>query len=675
LPESSELSLPRLGEVLVDKTTNMDYQVWDTNPAGIQDEPIGELCVCLAILLLVLGLHAYACLRCRLDRSFAWSYATADEKPWLTRMMIQVGLNLLGIYGLSLLLLHDFPGFHMEPVSFKIIVVAAQVLLVVLSAVVALRSAVRRKRADAPNNIAKGGSGEAKSRETEAEHEWEKDVHWAISWAALAGSALFTVLVDCIWWRWFGPPAEEPGVRTFFWYRSAYLLSGASPTLPLLLLGTALALWLRSRLAKLVFYGYRIPKLPSVGTEFRCPCDDSMRDLNRLLGSPMWEWDKNGTFLWNEKKLQVALTSFALVGGVLMITRQLGPHSLAWSWFDGLVDVLAFTVAVGTVHNLLVSLLAWRMLQGECLVPLRQSQLRWGFNWIRGFSWRRLCTSPEGFTAEAEFEYVIRNVQADSRGKMADRESEVRANFAALLECYGSHDRAMQCEADCESGWEWLTSPIRWIRTSAWRARRSADWAEKLASRSSTLYRALAQESNDRLDSLSVFWQSDVGPVTGRDAARGLHNGGTPMELNEPERSKALQRIADEEFVAMVYLTYIRSVLVQIRNRVATSAMLYVLLLWALSGYVWMNRHGILLQMCALLVVLAAVAVTIYSQLHRDDILSRTTETATGKLDGEFFTKVLSVVGIPALTLLATQFPEFSNAIFSWLVPGLSNVR
>ena len=112
-----------------------------------------------------------------------------------------------------------------------------------------------------------------------------------------------------------------------------------------------------------------------------------------------------------------------------------------------------------------------------------------------------------------------------------------------------------------------------------------------------------------------------------------------------------------------------------IRNRIGTSAGLYILLLWALTGYPWMNRHGILLQMSALLGLLAIITIVIYSEMQRDEILSRTTETTTGKIDSAFFLKILSVVGIPALSLVASQFPEFSNAIFSWLMPGLTTVR
>ena len=98
-------------------------------------------------------------------------------------------------------------------------------------------------------------------------------------------------------------------------------------------------------------------------------------------------------------------------------------------------------------------------------------------------------------------------------------------------------------------------------------------------------------------------------------------------------------------------------------------------MMWALTSYPWMYRHTILLELSALLIVLAFVTISIYSQMHRDDILSRTTETETGKLDSGFFEKVIPIVGVPLLSLIASQFPEFSNLIFSWIQPGLSHMQ
>ena len=98
-------------------------------------------------------------------------------------------------------------------------------------------------------------------------------------------------------------------------------------------------------------------------------------------------------------------------------------------------------------------------------------------------------------------------------------------------------------------------------------------------------------------------------------------------------------------------------------------------LLRLLTCYPFMNHHDVLIGLTCLLAVLAFAVIWVYSQMHRDEILSRTTETHSGKLDAAFFTKILPFVGIPLLTLDASQFPEISNVVFSWIEPGISSMR
>ena len=129
--------------------------------------------------------------------------------------------------------------------------------------------------------------------------------------------------------------------------------------------------------------------------------------------------------------------------------------------------------------------------------------------------------------------------------------------------------------------------------------------------------------------------------------------------------------MAAEEFVALLYIGYIRMVLIQIRNRIMTALLCYLFLLWALTSYSWTNHHAIIIGLSGLLAALSAAVLYIYAGMHRDDILSRTTATEPGKLDSGFFAKIIPTLGIPLLSLVATQFPEFSDLIFSWIEPGL----
>lgn len=645
LPESSDLNLPRLGLVET-KPDGTEVEVENTRPWGIASEPLVQLKVLVLLISALCLVHIVYCMRARLDRTFAWSYASADANPWIVRVVIFVAMNLLGIYALSFVLPHKAPGFDLWRPGCAFVVIGSQILLVFASGLAAWR-----------------GSGSAK----ELHH---RHIAIGLSFAAAAG---FCVLCDVWLWHVFAPLADNLAERNFFFYRAAYPLCGASPTLPLLLLLLAITLWIRGRLAKMVFYGYRIPRLPSKeamssagkdnlpsGNELRCPSQCRVAPLNVLLGRWLLYRDDSGKLKCNEAKLGIAFIAFFLVGCTLLTPESPLLVSLAHTKFDLLISGLAIFTGMGVVHNLLMAWKAWSLLRTLVLIPLKQSPLRWGFNWIRGFSWKRLWTSPESLSPENQLEYVMRNVEADRRGFPAEQEA-LTGNTGAVTVAYRD---LLQEYADTQA-LVW-TSNLQELRTLA---ERESMWSCRVAVKLGALYSALAVECEQRIGTLAGKWRLDRGPLTGPEPERGLHNG------EQPTSDEGRDRMADEEFVAMVYLSYIRSVLVQIRNRIATSAVLYVLLLWSLTSYPWMDRHRIFLLMCALLTVLAVVAITIYSDMQRDDILSRTTSTTAGKLDGEFVVKILSVVGIPLLTLIASQFPEFGNAVFSWLEPGLTALR
>jgi hypothetical protein len=119
-----------------------------------------------------------------------------------------------------------------------------------------------------------------------------------------------------------------------------------------------------------------------------------------------------------------------------------------------------------------------------------------------------------------------------------------------------------------------------------------------------------------------------------------------------------------EEWVALIYIHYVRLVPVQVRSRLATAAMLYLLLVWAVTSYPYINRHAMMVGLTALLGILTFVVVWTYSSINRDAILSRTTAHQPGKLDFDFYIKTASLVGVPLLGLIASQFPEVTGLSF-----------
>jgi hypothetical protein len=168
---------------------------------------------------------------------------------------------------------------------------------------------------------------------------------------------------------------------------------------------------------------------------------------------------------------------------------------------------------------------------------------------------------------------------------------------------------------------------------------------------------------------LHDLWKEEVELVTAPDQFEKI-----PSPLAGQSESAKLISIL-EEWVALIYVHYVRLILVQIRTRLATAAMLYILLVWTVTSYPFINRHALTIGLSGLLAILAAIVISTYASINRDPILSRTINVKPGRLDLDFLWKTASMVGIPVLGLLASQFPEVSNFLFSWIEPGLNTVK
>jgi hypothetical protein len=601
LPNASEFNLP----VLTAPGVKPAQTILETN--GIQEPLALPIKLVTAFIALLLFWHGAAILRSRIDRRFGWTYALADEEHRVKRLCLQAAVSFAAIPALAVLWIPHSEHLDVQPITFQICLFGLQLIAILLVMW-------------SPYNLLRGVNGPAES-------ECVTFVFKLIG--VLVCLCLTTVAIDYFVWDLVAPSTQTPTERIFFLYRSSMLLCGSSPVLTVLLMFAAIACWLHSHFGRLAFFGHRIPMMPTGHVDVRCPSPDRLEPVTNLFS------DFNHWYRW---------LGALVIGAVvlaLIISNSPGPTSLAHGKFDWWICFLTFCLVVMILHDILMAVCGWRFLRQYCLLPLKQSPLRWGFNWIKGFSWRRIWTGDRGLSPEVMFDYIMRLDIANNR---ANPDVSLQAAYVALrAQYYG--DAKM----------------------------RNEEWSIAVAKLVVQLHQALATVAANKLTLLTTQWKADHGAVTGCDPERGMFLE-EPIDKdleNEIKRTKALDRMADEEFVALLYLGYIRMVLIQIRNRIMTASVVYVLLLWALTSYPWMNRHAILIGLSALLALISAAAIYIYAEMHRDDILSRTTETASGKLDTEFFGKIIPTIGIPLLSLIASQFPEFSNFIFSWLEPGL----
>ncbi len=605
LPEAGDLNLPAPAKSAMGGSAGAEQAGLD----GKTVIPAVKLAAALIGLLLVW--HGAALFWARLDRRFAWTYALAEAEHRPYRLGLQALVSACAIPALGLLWLPRMEGLSAQHGAFRAILIALQVLAALLATWPALRWFCG-----------------------EVPHPGRRRVLLK-TLAVLVGLGALIFVADRWLWSWIAPGYYTE--RLFFLYRNTQLLCGSSPALTLGLLLGAMVFRLHSQFGRLAFFGHRIPQLPYGHQDRYCPTQESLSPLTSLLtiGEHRCARRREGGVNWKWWARGFADASVALV---LLLADAWGPRSLAHGRFDYVVWALSYWVTVLIVNDVAVAVLGWWFLERLCLQPLKQSHLRWGFSWIKGFSWRRIWTSYRSMSPEVMFDYMMRLNESNQR---VGGDGELQTAYTNLRARYYEPEHG-----------------------------RDEAWADRIAAGILTVHEELARVATAKLVKLCEKWDMDQGAVTGREEKRGLHNE-YPIDKDNPGREEALVRMADEEFAALLYLGYIRMALIQIRNRIVTASVTYVLLLWALTSYPWMNRHAILLALCLLLGLISAATVSIYAQMHRDDILSRTTETESGKLDPEFFGKVIPTIGIPLLTLIATQFPALSNFIFSWVEPGL----
>lgn len=134
-------------------------------------------------------------------------------------------------------------------------------------------------------------------------------------------------------------------------------------------------------------------------------------------------------------------------------------------------------------------------------------------------------------------------------------------------------------------------------------------------------------------------------------------------------------RALAEEYVSLVYVNFLQSVLLQMRSLVICAAGMYVLIVCSTNIYPFEPHPALQVLAVGLIVVMGAAIGFVYAEMHRDAILSRLTSTNAGELGWDFWWKFISAGAVPVFSLLAVQFPEIGRFLFSWLAPALQSAK
>jgi hypothetical protein len=121
--------------------------------------------------------------------------------------------------------------------------------------------------------------------------------------------------------------------------------------------------------------------------------------------------------------------------------------------------------------------------------------------------------------------------------------------------------------------------------------------------------------------------------------------------------------------LALHYTPYLLYVVRQIQNLIWYLPVGFVLLTFSLTSYCVQSPQFVSHFLLLLFVLIGLVLWHTMSGMERDMILSRVAGTNEGQLNKEFFFKFLGYGALPALSLIASQFPSISNFLYSWVEP------
>lgn len=476
---------------------------------------------------------------------------------------------------------------------------------------------------------------------------------WRAGTRTIVISGLLFAAIFLFCWRGLQNGAHQ---ADFFFSRSLEIESGVSPIVPyiLLLAGIYAACWAHIR--RLRFVENRSVQIPcrSFDQTFHTGFGHLKHDLDSALDSLFFS-------SWSKPILIVVFLMPALLRGPSHIMSfEAGTPFLRriWRGFDDLLLAmlaLLFTFVVSAIGRFLS---AWGPLR-QILRRLERQRLRYAFDRLpkKHYSWTSLWHAGgnrKSFVHLTRSVECLRKLEASGNDvlqelpRLPDFRGQLEANVNQLLdaEAAGAVDtshEAHRCEIQLATTADYIIQDFlvpRWLRTGHSDSLEHHD--ERQAKKADSKQRYHVQ--------LARHTPDQPPPVT-------------------PDEQEPV--VAAEEFVALRFVSLINYVGVQLRNLISFVSLAFILCVAALRSYPFLSHRTIGWTLTLLFLALGIPVVMVFAQMDRDAILSRLADTEPGKLDKEFYLRLVSYGALPLLTLLASQFPAIGRFLFSWVQPAV----
>jgi hypothetical protein len=452
------------------------------------------------------------------------------------------------------------------------------------------------------------------------------------------GSILFSAAAwvvagacESCWWRLHADDASHYGF--FFGYRAANLATGVSPLTPMLPLLSAIFLWSIFEIWRLRFADQIRPRINAQG-HFPGQATEALiaGSVNRYL--------LQGNY--------IAVFMLVFITWLLSL-HPMHPFELFEKYEFGVLYELLFCVVVALMLSSGLRLAqTWEQLR-ILLRELERSPIRQAFSRLKGAGWSPIWQSggqEEEITGLVRSFEVMQDIKRDGCGDAGLNNIELALKKRST------------------------------IRKVLWSdPEESVSGFRNLLELVSELQGLLASVLNDLMNILQVHWETHGSEL---DESDGSGKEDKLVVVNcckeEPDLElKKLHRL--EEYVALRYVAFIRTVLGNVRRWLILQAVVFSLVLISLNVYSFEPHQSLVWSFTAIFAVIGIIAIRVLIQAHRNQIISRVSGTKPNELGLGFYVRVISLGAAPLVTLLATHFPAIGKLFWSIFQPGLEALK
>jgi hypothetical protein len=472
--------------------------------------------------------------------------------------------------------------------------------------------------------------------------------HWMIYPVCVLMLLILVRAFCACMWKIFGyDPSSPDGVAIA--YRAVNLGSGVSPVVSLVLLLLGLYWWFWQSLCGLALLGDGRPVLPA---KAKLPpgfsrVSDEMASNIEDLAIP-FPTSKGSVWLYLVPLFVIAL-QIAVMQRDWSQKFDLVLHSLENTPFNLLLHLLFWISLYVLLLECVQLLMTWFSLK-RLLVALNRLPLRRTFAALQGLSMRSLW-SLSGTSSRARY-----NVFSHQLESLLHLRNELESFESRTV---GDQTIRDELKDAWHHGFRFVKRRCEKLDLAMLNDDEAYHVRKRLSRASEKIIRSLLKNG----------WAAER---TSLDLNEAAEEGNREERL--PLSDDAVVRHA-EEFVCMVYVGYLQNMLARVRTMVLSIAGIFAAIALSVAFYPYTPRPTITLALMLLLLAIGIVVSHVCAGLDRDNTLSHITNTEPGSLGGQFWLRILSFLGVPALGLLVAQFPEITDLVSSWVQPSLNAMK